>query len=353
MISALLAASLSFTATATGVGKGTPVEFAFAGKGSDRDYEAMFLLDEPVSSLCRRIEKAGMPRGVPADSGRCIMWPVGCTVSFSPSLTNFIAQTLPENVSWSPPVYSGGTRSEKGTPVADDEMPQSFFSHYALPQSPIVFAEPYNQGIVYGAYVAAVEMKKGQRVAFTVSWDEKTMPRHLDVLISATNAPEVLSLLLLEAKESELDVMAAFDPFMSLSEAAQAAAALSRLDSRRIKLNGQADGGLFYRAFLPDFSWTNRMDRLVQPFELTIDGDRDKLVVIDEDWSGEGLDPRLTVREISFDDISKDKRKIDTCFIYAPSDTSLKRIFRAKRHLSRSLKGGRIINWYVFAAPNR
>ena len=346
MISALLAASLSFTATATGVGKGTPVEFAFAGKDSDRDYETMFLLEEPVASLCRRLEKAGMPRGKATDLKRCVLWPVGCEVSFSPSLTNFIASTLPKDLPPSNPVYTGGSRNEKGSPVANDEMPQAFFSYYTLSQSPIVFSELYNQGDVYGAHVAALEMKKGQKVVFNVSWDESTLPRHMDVDVSATNAPTVLSTLLSESKNGELDVTVTLDPSMTVSDAVMASKALSQLDSRRIKLNGFPNGGLFYRAFLPDESWTNRAARLVQPFELTIDGDSDRLVVIDEDWSVEGLDPKLTAHEITFSEASQ-RKKTDTCFIYARPDTRLSRIFTAKQRL----KGCPVINWYIFASP--
>ena len=344
MIAAILAASLSFTATATGVGKGTPVEFAFAGQGSDRDYETMFLLEEPVASLCRRLEKAGLPRGKATDLERCVLWPVGCELSFSPPLTNFIASTLPEGLPSSLPVYSGGSRNEKGIPVANDDMPLAFMSFYTLSQAPIVFSEIYNQGDVYGAHVAAVEMKKGQKVVFTISWDEKTMPRHFDVSVSATNAPAVLSMLLTESKKGEMDVTVSFDPHMTIAKAADAAAALSKLDSRRIKLNGVKDDFLFYRAFLPDESWTNRTARLVQPFELTIDGASDRLVFIEEDWNVNGLDPKLTLHEIPFSEASQHP-KIDTCFIYARPDTTLDRVLSAKRRL----KGLAIRNWYVFA----
>lgn len=52
MIAAVLAATLTFTATATGVEKGAPVEFVFAGKGTDRDYETMFILDDPIDVFC-------------------------------------------------------------------------------------------------------------------------------------------------------------------------------------------------------------------------------------------------------------------------------------------------------------
>ena len=58
-LSALLAASFTFTATATGVEKGAAVEFVFAGPNTDRDYETMFVIDGSVDEFCAKLEKAG------------------------------------------------------------------------------------------------------------------------------------------------------------------------------------------------------------------------------------------------------------------------------------------------------
>ena len=345
MIAALLAASISFTATATGVGKGTPLEFAFAGSDSDRAYETMFLLEEPVADFCRRLERAGLPRGRPVAAAACRLWPVGCAISFEPSLDRYVKTTLPDGVAAAPPIYTGGSRTQDGAPLAATEMPSAVFSLYTLSQAPIVFNGIYEQGVVYGCHLAAVELKKGEKVKFTVTWDEKSLPRHIDVTVAETNATAVLAALRSEAANGETDVMAAFDPMMTVASAKAAATALSLVDSPRIKLNGYADGGLFYRAFTPEPEWTNRQARLVQPFELTIGEDSERLVFIDEDWNVEGDDPKLTLKEIPFSDAAK-YPKTDTCFIFARPDCRLERIFKV---MSR-LKASKVTKWYVFSA---
>ena len=339
-----LSASLSFTATATGIGKGTPLEFVFAGRNTDRDYETMFLLDEPVADFCRRLERAGLPRGQPPDPAICRFWPVGCPLSFSPSLDKYVETSLPDDLPAATPVYTGGSRDRKGELIAATEMPSSAFSVYTLAQSPIVHDGIFEQGRVYGCHLAAVELKKGAKVTFTVSWNAEEMPRHLNVTVTSTNAAETLSLLQKESEGRELDVTVAFDPEMKVSDAKAAAIALSCIDSRRIKLNGCADGSLFYRAFVPEPEWTNRAARLVQPFELTVTAAGDALVFIEEDWSVEGDDPKLTPKVIPFADAAK-HAKTDTCFIFAAPDERLKRIMDSVNRM----KGSSVRTWYVFS----
>ena len=346
MIAAILAATFTFTATATGVGKGTPLEFVFAGKDTDRDYETMFLIDEPIDAFCRRLEAAGMPRGKTNSAADCRLWPVGCPLKFSPSLDKFIATKLPDGVMSAPPIYTGGKRDVNEAPVAASEMPVAVFSLYTLSQALIVFDGIYDQGLVYGSHLAAVGLKKGSKVTFTISWDEREMPHHLDILVAATNAPAVLSRLRSESAKSAIDVTVGFDPTMTIMEATAAAAAISLLDSSRVKINGCAPGSLFYRAFLPDAEWTNRMSRLVQPFELTITASSEKLVFIEEDWTVEGDDPKLTPTEISFDKATK-YPKTDTCFIFAPSDCRLSRVMA----VIGKMEGSMVKNWYVFSEP--
>ena len=346
MIAALLATSFTFTAVATGVGKGTPLEFVFAGKDSDRAYESMFLLDEPVSDFCRRLEQAGLPRGRPVDVEGCRLWPVGCPLSFDPPIDKFVNTTLPEGITAAPPVYTGGSRTKDDLPIAATEMPSAVFSLYTLAQAPIVFNGIYDQGIVYGCHLAATELKKGEKVKFTVSWDAKSMPRHIDLTIAETNATAVLAALRNEAARGETDVTVAFDSALTVASATAAANALSIIDSPRLKLNGRADGGLFYRAFMPEADWTNRTSRLVQPFELTIGSDSERLVFIDEDWNVDGDDPKLTLQEIPFSDAAKHP-KTDTCFIFTRSDCRLERVFKVMDRL----KASKVTKWYVFSAP--
>ena len=347
MISLLFAATLSFTASATGVGKGTPLEFVFVGKDSDRDYEAMFVLDEPLDALCARLESAGLPRGAATDVAACRLWPVGCKISFSPSLDKFVATKLPDGLSPAPPIYTGGTRRQDGSTVAASEMPASFFSLYSLAQSPILFNGIFEQGLVYGSHLAAVELEKGSKVKFTVDWDVATMPKHLEVTIRPGKAASTISRLKEESANSELDVTVGFAPELTVAEAAAAAKALEVVDSVRVKINGLAKDSLFYRAFIPSIQWTNRQERLVQPFELQVNLNDEKLVFIEEDWTVAGDDPKLTPTVISYADASSHP-KTDTCFIFTSPDVHLARIMECVRKFPK----GQIINWYVFSGKS-
>ena len=344
MVSVLLAASLSFTATATGVEKGTPIEFVFAGKNTDRDYESMFLIDQPVTDFCKAAEKAGLPVGKPVDPARCRLWPVGCRVKISPDIHTFIEGKMPEGLSAEDPIYTGGTRGLNGIPEATTNMPASVFSIYSLAQSPIVHNGVYNQGAVYGAFTAKDTLKKGERHTFTLTWDETSMPRSLHLTVTPGNAADLIRQLRAESAKGELDVLVSFDGDLTVREARAAAKALATLDSKQVKINGCDT--IFYRSFLPLVKWLDRKERLTQPFELTL-GNPDKLVFIEEDWSGPGDDPVLTPKEIPFADAAKHDRT-DTCFIYAWDDAKVSRILDTMS----KLKGAHIRNWYVYSVEH-
>ena len=341
MIATILAATLTFTATATGVEKGSPVEFAFAGRNTDRDYETMFLIDDSVDGFCQKLERAGFPRGKPTDGRTCRLWPVGCPVSFDPPLTNFIAETMPEGLPAARPIYTGGTRLEDGRCDAGTNMPASVFSFYSLAQSPIVFDGVYDQGAVYGAFSANKTLKKGERISFTVKLENETPPKALRLTVRPGNSSVILNRLRSESGKGAVDALVGFSDDLTVAEATAMANALSVVDSVRTKINGCSN--IFYRAFLPLVKWRDRKERLVQPFELTI-GDPDHLLFIDEDWTVEGSDPKLTPRKISFADVAKHPRT-DTCFIFTSANTTIGRIWASMQ----KLKGSNVRNWYVFA----
>ena len=336
----MLAATLTFTATATGVEKGTPVEFAFAGRNTDRDYETMFLLDDGIDEFCRKLERAGFPRGKPTDERSCRLWPTGCPIRFDPPLTNFIAMTKSDGLQIARPIYTGGTRLKGGDCDAGTNMPASVFSFYTLAQSPIVFDGIYDQGTVYGAFTARKTLRKGERVPFTVKLEDATPPKPLHLTVRPGNSADVLNRLRSESEKGAVDALIGFSDELTVAEAAAMANALSVVDSVRTKINGCSN--IFYRAFLPLVKWRDRRERLVQPFELTL-GDPDRLVFIDEDWTVEGSDPKLSPREISFADAAK-HQKTDTCFVFAPANATVARVMASMA----KLKGSRVKNWYVF-----
>lgn len=340
MIATILAATLTFTATATGVEKGTPVEFAFARRNTDRDYETMFLIDDSIEDFCQKLEQAGFPRGRPTDTAACDLWPVGCPIDFDPPLTNFISVTLPQGVAAADPIYTGGTRLENGRCEAESEMPASVFSLYSLAQSPIVFDGIYEQGVVYGSFTARKTLKKGERLSFTIKTESATLPKPLHLTVRPGNSAEILNRLKSESEKGVVEALIGFSDDLTVAEASAMANALSVVDSVRMKINGSSN--VFYRAFLPLVKWRDRKERLVQPFELTL-GDPDHLVYIDEDWSVDGPDPKLTPQEISFADAAKHP-KTDTCFLFASATTTIERI----RAAMSKFEDGQVKNWYVF-----
>lgn len=346
MIAVLIAAACTctFSATATGLEKGAPVEFFFAAQDSDNAYETMFLVDDSIDEFCRKIEDAGIPRGKAESVRDCILWPVGCPVKIEPAISNFIATTMPPGLSLGDIIYTGGLRDAKGSPIAATNQPCAAFAFYSLGQSPLVFDGIYPQGDVYNAHVAAKTLKKGDKVKFTLSWDGSSRPKPVSIsLAPGTIASELKRLKDESAGGRTIDVKVDFSPELTVGESIAAARALAVVDSNKVKINGRDPDKLFYRAFLPLEKWSDRNERLVQPFELTVTNDVDRLVYIEQDWSGDDLDPRLTPRDIDFAK-AEYFSAIHTCFIYASRSQKLKRLYEAMN----KLKNVRIDSWYVF-----
>lgn len=341
MISALLAAVLTFTATATGVEKGTPLEFLLAAKDTDRDYETMFLLDESVESFLSRIEKAGLARGIPTDPATCRLWPVGVSVRVEPSLAEFVDTDMPEGMSLGPFIYTGGTRLDSGFPYAATNMPGSVFALYSLSQSPFVFDGIYEQGVVYGAHKAKVSLKKGEKRQFKLIWDENERLHSLSLVFGKTNLRKNLEILRERSKTNSIDVLVSFADDLTVAEASAVANALATIDSVRVKINGRLPGNFFYRAFLPLVKWRDRQERMTQPFEVTL-GHPDKVVFIEEDWSVEGNDPKLTEKAITYEQMSLHPRT-DTVFFFARKESTIGELKRALKQVPKT-----VFNHYVY-----
>ena len=343
MLLSCLAAAFTFTASATGVAKGTTVEFLFVGSDSDRGYEAMFTLDMPVADFARSLEKAGLKLGQPLDPARCQVWPVGTFVTIEPGLSRFLDIDTDDGFGVKRIVYTGGRRAPDGTPEAAGEMPASVFSLYSLGQSLFLPDGILDQGDVYGKFRARESLKKGERHAFTISWNDADCPRHVDIVVKPGEEAGLVKKLKSESESSDIDVLASFDGELTVAEAIQFAKALDLVDSVRVKITGCRPDSLFFRAFLPLVKWTDRQNRMVQPFELSVGPESDELVFVEEDWTVEGDDPKLTPKKISFSEAPL-KTKTDTCFIYASSTMKLARIYAAMKKLN----GSKVRKWYVF-----
>jgi len=172
--------------------------------------------------------------------------------------------------------------------------------------------------------------------------DEHSMPARIELTAEKGNLQQILRQLQTASATNSVDVRISFSDMLTVEESRTFAQALAVIDSPHVKLNGAI--GLFYRAFLPLEKWRDRQERLNQPFELTLKDDgSDELLYIEEDWSVEGNDPKLTPRRISPQQAGSHP-KTDTCFIYASKTQTVGRVVDAMK----SLKSSHISNWYVF-----
>lgn len=342
--------SVTFTAVYSGCGMDTPLEFLFAAKGTDKDYETLFLTDASPGEIAAAFEKAQIPSGGPIDKAECRLWPSGASLKLDEPLANLVIDTTGKTPAM---LYTGGTRCRAGgTPVADTNMPMAVFALYNVPQSLIQFDDSLEQGMTYGRFRPAVKMAPGERRKFTFTLENAAFCKRTVLEIAPGKAAEALEKLRRESEGCELDVLCAFSPEMTVEEAAAVSTALASLDSPKVKINGAREGELYFRAYLPLEKWRDRRERLAQPPEVHFDAAGGARVVeIKEDWSDpSSLDPKLDAIETRHDDIASAAaqaaalaERTSSILLFVPPGTKLEALYRFKRMIS-----GTILNWYVF-----
>ena len=337
MMLSLLAAAFTFTATANGLEKGAAVEFMFTGNNSDRDYETMFTIDRPIPELCQALEKAGLKPGRTTSREDCVFWPDGPEVAIKPAIDEYLTVEMPEGYKRAPFIYTGFN--------SGDEQPFSFMALYSLPQSPFQMNGSYPQGDVYTAFKVAKALKKGDKVSFTLSWDDNYQAKRIEVKFNhGTLSAGINAIKSTSETNSEISVLADFGDELTVAEAVKVAQALSVIDSPAIKLSGVKDRAFFYQAFLPQIKWLGRTQRMMQPFEIKVADDNSyKIVYIEEDWSAPGDDPKLTDKIITIDEVSK-YTKTDTAFIFCKSNLKLIALKDIKRKFPKF-----VTNWYIYS----
>ncbi len=342
---------VSFTAIATGIETNAPIEFAFAAKDSDRDYETLFLLEDDLGDLTKKIEALGIPRGQPYNPRECVFWPMGSEIKISPSLDQFIVDE--KNDSLLPFVYTGGERDSADSPIAATNMPSAFFALYNCSQSILQWSQSFSQTEVYGRFRPKVTLKKGERIKFTIQREPQSSYTSLEQTLNSTNLLSVIETIKKTAEKGRVSLLVRFAPTLTLKEAVSMASLLSEIDSPRISINGYGKGEFFYRAYLPLEKWREPKERLLQPPELHIkSADQFDVTVIHEDWSSEtSVDPILTAETKSFNSIEKAAHfaadqvgRTDTLLIFAPSSTPLKTLYAVRQAITRP-----ILNWYIFS----
>ena len=299
---------VSFTAKATGIDTAVPVEFVIAGPGSDRDYESLFITDDSLKDIVEAMSKAGIPTGKTYDVDKCNLWPIGPVVEFEPRIDSLVR--IKEDVDYRlyDTVYTGGN--------GNYDMPLAVLSTYTFSQSLFSFDDSLDQSVGYGRFIATRQWQKGDKITFKVTWKG-----------GAT-----------------VDTTPDFPADKTLAEAVKYAQAVQLLDTRTSKVNGFKEGQFFYQAFLPKEQWKDRKERLVQPIEIRLTSTNVVTTVIDEDWSVDGPDPKLTARIVDFDKAFAEKKKVtNVVFFFAPADTKLERLYELKKRIPASYR-----NFYVY-----
>ena len=353
---------------ATGLGPADTAEFFAIGPLSDRSYESFFVTVASPAAIADAIERVGVPRGVPPDIAGARLWPCGekLTLTATPVSTN--AQNLAFSdllndtaekeegaILSAPVVYTGGARDASGAVVAATNIPCAVFALYSHTPSLLQLNGQFDQSTVYGRFHAKKEWPAGSLFELTLRWDGRTTVLRRDVELTVPTLKEKLTALRADAAAHDLFVRMSFGESVTVGEAADIAGALSLVDGKGLKMDGPPPGKFFFRAFQPDPAWRERPGRIFQPFEVHVAADgAKKFVFVEEDWSGEGLDPVLKPRETPFAEwtelsgliarTGEQGSKINVLFLFAPRTTPVAALTPAV-----SAAGDRIGTFYVFA----
>jgi hypothetical protein len=363
-------------AEAVGHRPGITTEFLLVGPMSDRAYESLAITVASPGDIARAVEALGIKRGGGIGSRPFRFWPCGerliptvRRLSAGPAAKEEpVSAFIADSDTKSPLVGPGGIvftagRWSGADCLTDTNMPASVFSLYNEPAT--VFDVPFQvgQSQVYGRLSVAAKLTYGELLEVVLRpWMPKDgKPRVLSVTVRPYKAadgfraaitdgtgrtltdgpmPDALAWLKTQADAGrEPFVTVDMDEALTVADAKQLAQAFAMLDGKGIKLDGRPDKGVYPLAFLPQEKWRERKDRVPQPFELHLSQDasgalQKRLTFIEEDWSVEGLDPKLTPRDYPFKEwpellplVEKAggaDNKVHTLFVYAPAGMALK-----------------------------
>ena len=361
-------------AEAVGHRTGITAEFLLVGPLSDRAYEAVAVTVAMPSDIVRAVESLGLARGGGVGSRPFRYWPCGerlagtvrrLDVANAPEKP--LQSLVADKEAASPLLGEGGLvfaggRWAGAACLTDTNMPSSVISLYNEGGS--VFDVPFQvgQSEVYGRLSLAAELPYGALLEIVLRplmpadgaprvlpLTATAAPEGEQVMVTCTgaggavvkraNLAETLTWLRAQADAGrEPFVTVGMDDALPLGRAVDVARVFGMLDGQGLKLDGKTEQGLYARAFLPLEKWRERKDRNPQPFELHLtrasDGTlKKKLIFIEEDWSVEGLDPKLTPREYPFaaweefpaliEKAGGPDSKVLLLFVYAPAELPL------------------------------
>lgn len=362
--------SVRFLVEATGLDKAAPAEFFAIGPLSDRAYESVFVTVPSPAAIAEALERVGVPRGTPPDIAGARLWPCGEKLTLSAQrlssdasakaplaladILNDSAAKEEGAILHAPFLYTGGARDASGAVVASTNIPCAVFALYSHAPSLLLLNGQFDQSVAYGRFRVKIDCSAGDLFELALRWDGRVSVLRRDVSFTVANMKERLAALRAEAVGRDLFLRPSFGEGTTVADAASIAQALSLLDGKGLKVDGAAPGQFFFRAFLPDPTWRERAGRIFQPFEVHVAADGKKtFVFVEEDWSGEGLDPVLKPKETPFSEwgelpgliakTGEHGEKINVLFIFAPKATPVSVLAPAI-----SVIGNRIATSYVF-----
>ncbi len=336
------ARKVRFLVEATGVGENDTIEFFVIGPLSDRAYESFAVSIASPADIANAVESIGLPRGVPVNNFKASLWPQGekltATIEAYPAkegetsfagVLNDVNEKQNGAVLKTPLVWTGGARDEGGNVVAATNIPCAVFALYGNPQSLLQLNGIFDQSTIYGRFRAKKCYPIGELFTITLSWDGRKTVLEKVLEITPATAKDVFTELKKDSEKFEVFTRLKVGENVTVAEAVKLAKAYEILDGVSLKMNGREKGQFYYRSFVPDEKWRERKNRIFQPFEVHVKADGKKeFIFVEEDWSGEGLDPVLKPRTTQFSDwkdlpalISKTGRqgeKVDVMFLFVP-----------------------------------
>lgn len=341
------ARTVRFLAEATGIGANETVEFFAIGPLSDRAYESMFVTVASPEAIAAACDGIGLPRGKGVDPVAARFWPLGEKVTMtvkawgkdaasrtSGPVTAFLRDKLADEegrILEAPFAYTGGARDALGRPVASTNAPCAVFALYNHGPALMQPDGMLDQSGSYGRFVTAAKHAEGALFEVQLAWDGKRRVKEVDLKLTAENAGEAIGALKEDAKSFDVHATISFDSSVTVGRAAAVARAFAMLDGSGVKMNGCGRGQFFFRSFLPEEKWRDRAARAFQPFEVCVaaDGSR-SFTFVEEDWSGDGIDPVLKPKTTPFREwgelpgviakTGEQGSKIMVMFIYAPKE---------------------------------
>jgi len=375
---------------AVGHPEGTVTEFLVVGPDSHHAYESATIAVAKPSDIVRAIESIGIPRGQGVQSRPFRFRPKGERVATTlrglgaadgaeQPLHAVVKDSAKEDVPLFGPeglVFVGGQRDEAHACLADSQQPSAIISLYNEAGALFDLPRQALQSTVYGRLSLSRKLPYGAlyEIVLRPSWPPDGQPRVREFALRAQRTDQVIQIVssnltertvqigtlaetlttLKRASEKGRDLFVTLDleDDLLLSEAMTVAHVFCMLDDKGIILDGRSETGLYPKAFLPQEKWRNREGRIPQPFELYVSRKPDgtcsrKLTFIEEDWSGEGLDPKLTPKEYPFADWQElpdlirnaggTDNKVEMLFVFAPADLPLSSFMPGVRSLAKRL----------------